>query len=221
MLMLPWAEHHRHLEDPSDYCGVLQHNGCNSCSAEKKKTWQDVQLMEGYIYKKNTVLKPKSQKCVCCLLVGYWLSVQQDLKGIRGDVQMCDDMKGKYFFLRQRFLISYPDIIQYVIHTLLLFIIFLYWEMVKKNCYGCNDEAQKRKPSMKKSPQTVVCPVGTQGSVNCVGADAWQERDFYCAWSAGKAMPHAYWMCSNLWQQSYSTPMYSTVKYVQRALVFY
>ncbi len=38
-------------------------------------------------------------------------------------------MKGNIFALR--FLISYPDIIQYVIRTLLLFILFLYWEMFK------------------------------------------------------------------------------------------
>lgn len=38
-------------------------------------------------------------------------------------------MKGNIFALK--FLISYPDIIQDVIHTLLLFILFLYWEMFK------------------------------------------------------------------------------------------
>lgn len=42
---------------------------------------------------------------------------------------MCNEMKGNIFALK--FLISYPDIIQYVIHTLLLFILFLYWEMLK------------------------------------------------------------------------------------------
>lgn len=65
MFTLPRAEHHRHLEDLSDHCGVLQHNGWNSCGAEKK-TWQDVQLMQGC----NTVLKPKSQKCLLSA-VGY------------------------------------------------------------------------------------------------------------------------------------------------------
>lgn len=38
-------------------------------------------------------------------------------------------MKGNIFALK--FLISYPDMIQYVIHTLLLFILFLYRAMLK------------------------------------------------------------------------------------------
>lgn len=44
---------------------------------------------------------------------------------------MCNEMKGNIFAFR--FLISYPNIIQYVIHIMLLFILFLYWEMLKKN----------------------------------------------------------------------------------------
>lgn len=38
-------------------------------------------------------------------------------------------MKGNIFGLR--FVISNLDIIQYVIHTSLLFILFLYWEVLK------------------------------------------------------------------------------------------
>lgn len=38
-------------------------------------------------------------------------------------------MKGNIFALK--LLVSYPDVMQYVIHTLLLFILFLYWEVLK------------------------------------------------------------------------------------------
>lgn len=41
---------------------------------------------------------------------------------------MCNEMKGNIFALK--FLMSNPDKIQYVIQTL-LFILFLYWEMLK------------------------------------------------------------------------------------------
>lgn len=42
---------------------------------------------------------------------------------------MCNEMKGNIFALRN--VRSYPDRIQYVLHTLLLFILFLYWPMLK------------------------------------------------------------------------------------------
>lgn len=42
---------------------------------------------------------------------------------------MCNEMKGNIFALF--FLISHKDIVQYAIHTLLLFILFFYWEMLK------------------------------------------------------------------------------------------
>lgn len=61
---------------------------------------------------------------------------------------MCNnEMKGNIFALK--FVISYPDVIQYVIHTLLLFILFLYLAMLKNIAVAI----------MRKSPSAGTCPV--------------------------------------------------------------
>lgn len=60
-------------------------------------------------------------------------------------------MKGNIFALR--FLIPYPDIIQYVIHTLLLFILFLYWEMLK--IVTAAKMTHTEKANLQSSPQRV------------------------------------------------------------------
>lgn len=63
-------------------------------------------------------------------------------------------MKGNIFALR--FLISYPDIVQYVINTLLLFILFLYWEMLKNVTAAIITHTEE---AVGEVPSDGICPV--------------------------------------------------------------
>lgn len=128
------------------------------------------------------------------------------------DIWLCNEMKGNIFALK--FLISYPDIIQYVIHTLLLFILFLYWEMLKNVTAAIRGTLRIVKVSLS--------VIGPECLINHIRAETGQKRDLCCAWPAGNAtclLNVQIW--SNFWQQSYPTLMYSILKYVQRVLVFY
>lgn len=71
-------------------------------------------------------------------------------------------------------------------------------------------------------PLAHVRPV-VQDFVDHIVAETWQKRDLSHTWSAGNATPHTRAECADLvlCQQSCSTKVYSAVKYVRRALVFY
>lgn len=131
---------------------------------------------------------------------------------------MCNDMKGNIF--ASKFWISYPDIIQYVIHTLLLFILFFYWEMLEK-CFCCNNGTHRG--SHRQSPLS-RCPSYSAGFHRPHhGRDVTKKGlvPRLICWERHATCVLNVQLWSNLWQQSYSTKVYSAVKYVQRALVFY
>lgn len=63
-------------------------------------------------------------------------------------------MKGNIFALK--FLIFYPDMIQYAIHTLLLFILFLYWAMLTNIAVAIIRHTEE---ATVKVPLAETCPV--------------------------------------------------------------
>lgn len=74
-------------------------------------------------------------------------------------------MKGNIFALK--FLISFPDMIQYVIHTLLLFILFLYWAMLRNIAVAIMRRTDK---ATVKVPPAGTCPV-VEGLIMYVRAE--------------------------------------------------
>lgn len=126
---------------------------------------------------------------------------------------MCNEMKGNIFALK--LLMSYPDIIQYVLHILLLFILFLYWEMLKKVTVAITRHTEEAIVFLSRY-------LSRSGGFNKPhqGRDLTKEGLLPCRKCHLKCLLNVQ-IWSNFWQQSYSTLMYSTVKYVQRALVFY
>lgn len=78
---------------------------------------------------------------------------------------MCNEMKGNIFALK--FVISYPDMIQYVIHALLLFILFLYWAMLKNIAVAI---MRLTGEFTFKAPTAITCPVA-EDLINHVKAE--------------------------------------------------
>lgn len=71
-------------------------------------------------------------------------------------------MKGNVLALK--FLMFHPDIMQYVIQTLLLFILFLYQEMLKNVTVAISGHTEE---AIVKVPSDGICPV-VQDSMNHV-----------------------------------------------------
>lgn len=84
---------------------------------------------------------------------------------------MCNEMKGNIFALR--FLISYPNIMQYVIQMLLLFILFLYWEMLKIVTVAIMMHTEK---AVGEVPSDVTCPVFTGRNMRIEGIVLWLDQ---------------------------------------------
>lgn len=84
---------------------------------------------------------------------------------------MCNEIKGNIFALR--FLISYPNIIQYVIHIMLLFILFLYWEILKNVSVAIMMHTEK---NINEVPPDVSCPVFKGRNMRIEGTILWLDQ---------------------------------------------